>query len=79
MVGEPGEARSVEVERERRVGGAEQVDAHVELFTADEQRVGDVLLNYVGFGLRVLGVVSEVVLPLRDLLYFIEEEDALSL
>lgn len=52
---EAAEARAVEVDGERVVGGDEDVDAHVELLVADQQRVVDVSLHDVGLGL-VAGV-----------------------
>jgi hypothetical protein len=70
---------SVEVDCKRLVGGAESVNSHVEFLASEKQGVSDVSLDNVGFSLRVLGVVAKVVLPLRDLLDFVEDENALAL
>lgn len=75
VVGEAGEPVAVEVDGERVVGEAERVDAHVELASAEEQRVEDVALADVVLGREVLVGA----LPLADVRDLVEDEDALAL
>lgn len=51
---------------QRVVTGDESVEANVELAAGDEVGVADVTLDYVGFGVFVLGVVAAVGFPLCD-------------
>ena len=71
MVGEPSEAGSVEINCQRLVARDKNIDAHVELFAADQKWVHDVSLNDVRLSLRTLWLPSEVVLPLRNLSQFV--------
>jgi hypothetical protein len=74
-MGEACESGAVEVDGEGLVGGAEGVDAHVELAAAEEEGVEEVALGDVGFG----GVVAVEGFPARDVGYFVEDEYAFSL
>lgn len=75
LVREPGEPGPVEVDRERVVADAEDVDPHVELAAAEEEGVEEVALADVGLG-RVVAVVG---LPARHLPDLVDDEDALAL
>lgn len=74
-MGEAGKTGAVEVDGERLVGGAESVDAHVELAATEEERVEEVALADVGLG-RVVSVEG---LPLGNVCDLVEDEDALAL
>jgi hypothetical protein len=74
-VGEAREASAVEVDGEGLVGGAEGVDAHVELAPSEEERVEQVALADVGLR-RVVAVEA---LPLRNVPNLVEDENALPL
>lgn len=76
---ETSEPRPVQVSRQRCIASDETVDAHIEFLATDQKRVDDVALDDVGFSLRALRFPPEVVLPLSDLLKFVEQEDALAL
>jgi hypothetical protein len=78
-VSEPREPCAVKVDDQRLVGSAKRVDPHVELLPPQEKRVGNVPLHDVRLRLRVIRVIAEVVLPLGDLLDFVEKENALAL
>ena len=74
-MGKTGESCAVEVDGERLVGGAEGVDAHVELASAEEEGIEEVALTDVGLG-RVIAIEG---FPSRDICYFIEDEYAFAL
>lgn len=73
VVGEAAEARPIEVDGQRVVRGDQDVNPHVELFVADEERVMNVTLYDVGFWL-VGGVC-----PVGDVVEGPKEEDAFAL
>ena len=79
VVRESGKPSPVEVNDERLVAGAQSVDPHVELLASDQQRVVYIFLGNVGLSLRVVRVVPEVALPLRNLINFIEQKYTYSL
>jgi hypothetical protein len=54
MMRESCETSSVEVQCHRAIGGAEDVDPHVEFFPAHEEWVRDVALGDVGLGLGIV-------------------------
>ena len=72
---ETGESSTVEVNGQRLVRGAEGIDTHIELPTAEEERVEQVALADVGLG-RVLLVER---LPLGDVCDLVEDEYASAL
>lgn len=79
MVSETREPGPIEVDRQRLISRAKGVDSHVELFAADQQRVADVPLDDVRFGLRTIWFPAEVVLPLGNLCQLVQQEDAFPL
>ena len=73
------EAAAVRVHAQRAVREHEHVDAEVELLAADQQRVHNVALDDVGLGSRRFWLPPQLILPLSDLLQFVEQEDAATL
>lgn len=78
-MGEPAEARTVQVHCQRLVASHKHVDTQIELLAADKKWVHDILLNDVRFSLWTVRLPSEVIFPLRDLSELIKQEDASTL
>lgn len=72
---ETGESSTVEVDGQRLVGGAEGIDTHIELSTAEEQRVEEVALADVWLR-RIIAIEG---LPLADIRNLVEDKNALAL
>ena len=79
LVREPAKGLSVQIQRQRLIARAEQIDPHIELFPADQQWVVDVFLDDVGVGLRVVRDPRIVVFSLLDLRDFVEQKYPLAL
>ena len=69
---ESGESSPVKVSSEGSVAGHQAINTHVKLFATDEEGIDDVSLHNVGLSLRAFGLPPEIILPLGDLLKFIE-------
>lgn len=78
-VSEPTEAVPIQVDGQWLVADDQHVDSQIELLATDEERVEDIPLHNIGFSLWRLGLPSELVFPLRDLLEFVEQENAATL
>lgn len=76
---ETSEATSVEVDSQRLVGGHQHVDSHIKFLTSDQKRVHNISLHDVSLSLRTIGFPTEIVLPLSDLLKFVDQEDTSAL
>ena len=71
-MGKPTEATAVEVYDQGLVRCYEDVKAHIELFTPNQEWVHNVFLDNVRLSLRCLCFPPEVVLPLGDLLQLVQ-------
>lgn len=72
---ETGESSTVEINGQRLVGGAEGIDTHIELPTAEEERVEEVALADVWLR-RIFAIEG---LPLADIRNLVEDKNALAL
>jgi len=74
-----GEPRPVKVCRQRCIAGNQAVNTHVKLFTPNEEGIDNVSLDDVRLRLGAFGLPPEIILPLRDLLELVEQENTLAL
>lgn len=67
-----GEASSIEVGSKWSVAGDEAINTHVKFLATNQEWIDDVALHNVGFSLRAFWFPPEIVLPLCNLLQFVE-------
>lgn len=67
-MGETTEPTSVQVDSQGLVSSHKHIYSHVELLASDQKGIHNVALHDVGLGLRTIGLPTEIVLPLGDLL-----------
>ena len=79
VVSEPSKAIPIQIHHQWLITNNQDIQSNIKLLTSNNQRVTYILLYYIGFSLWRLRVISSAILPLRYLLYSIENENAFAL
>jgi len=79
MMRKSGKPSPVKVCRQRCIAGHQAVNTHVKLFTPYEQGIDNVSLDDIRLSLGAFGLPPEIILPLRNLLELVEQENTLAL
>jgi hypothetical protein len=79
VMSESSEASPVEICCQWSVASNETIYSHIKLLSSNQQGVNDIPLDDIRLCLRTLWLPSEIILPLSNLLKFVEEKNTFAL